>query len=68
MMKKKDVDLCSIDEVVVMRLRREHMNSTFIVGTGIALIAVSAVLFITSIIYRSTAGRRIREELNREYR
>lgn len=44
------------------------MTGTFIVAAGIALIAVSAALFIVSIIYRNTAGRRIREELDREYR
>ncbi len=44
------------------------MNGTFIVSAGIALIAVSAALFIASIIYRNTAGKRIREELDREYR
>ena len=44
------------------------MNGIFIVGAGIALIAVSVALFIASIIYRNTAGRRIKEELDREYR
>ncbi len=44
------------------------MSGTFIVGAGIALIMVSAALFIASIIYHNTAGRRIREELDREYR
>lgn len=45
-----------------------HMNGTVIVGIGIALIAVSAALFITSVVCRHTAGRRIREELDQEYR
>ena len=44
------------------------MTGTFIVGAGIVLIAVSAALFIASIVYRHTAGRRIKEELDKEYR
>ena len=46
----------------------KNMNGIVIVGIGIALIAVSAALFIASIFYRHTAGRRIREELDKEYR
>ncbi len=45
-----------------------RMTGTFIAGAGIALIAVSAMLFIASIVYRHTAGRRIKEELDKEYR
>lgn len=44
-----------------------HMNGTVTVGAGIALIAVSTALFIASIVYRHTAGRRIKEELDKEY-
>ena len=35
---------------------------------GIGLTALSAVLIAASFIYRSTAGKRIREELMEEYR
>lgn len=43
------------------------MNGTVTVGAGIALIAVSTALIIASIVYRHTAGRRIKEELDKEY-
>lgn len=43
------------------------MSGTIILGIGIGLIILSIMLFVVSIIYRKTAGRRIQEELKREY-
>lgn len=34
---------------------------------GISMVALAAILFVASIIYRKTAGKRICEELKNEY-
>lgn len=43
------------------------MNGIIILVTGIGMIMLAAILFVMSIAYRKTAGRRIREELEKEY-
>lgn len=43
------------------------MSGTIILGAGIGLIVLSVVLFVVSIVYRSTTGRKIREQLKEEY-
>ncbi len=43
------------------------MSGTIILGIGIGLVVLSVVVFAISIIYRKTAGKRIREELKKEY-
>lgn len=43
------------------------MSGMVILGMGIGLIALAAVLLAVSIVYRRTAGKKIREELKREY-
>ena len=43
------------------------MSGAVILGIGIAMIAVAAVLLIVGVVYGKTAGKRIREELKREY-
>ena len=43
------------------------MSGIIITGIGVGLIALSVILFITSIVYRNTAGKRIRKELGKEY-
>lgn len=43
------------------------MSGIIITGIGIGMIALAIVLFIASIVYRNTAGKRIREELGKEY-
>lgn len=43
------------------------MSGSIILGVGIGLIALAAVLFIVSIVYRKTAGKKIRDELRDEY-
>lgn len=43
------------------------MRGSVILGAGIVLIALAAILFIISIVYRKTAGRKIRDELRDEY-
>ena len=34
---------------------------------GIGMIALAVILFIISIVYRNTAGKKIQEELGKEY-
>lgn len=43
------------------------MSGVMIVAAGIGMMVLSAALFAVSIVYRRTAGRKIREELKREY-
>ena len=43
------------------------MSGIIITGIGAGMIALAIVLFIASIVYRNTAGKRIREELGKEY-
>lgn len=43
------------------------MGGIVILGLGIGMIVLSAVLFVASVVYKKTAGKRIREELKREY-
>ena len=38
-----------------------------ILGVGIGMIMLAAALFIGSLIYRNTAGKRILDELKKEY-
>jgi hypothetical protein len=38
-----------------------------IIGIGIGLIVLAAALFAAAMIYRGTAGKKIKEELKREY-
>lgn len=38
-----------------------------ILGIGIGMFALAAVLFLASFVYRRTAGRKIRDELGTEY-
>lgn len=43
------------------------MSGIIITEIGIGMIVLAVILFIISIVYRSTAGKRIREELGKEY-
>lgn len=43
------------------------MNGIIIVYVGIGVIVLSVVLFIVSMVYRNTTGKKIREELDVEY-
>lgn len=43
------------------------MSGMIILGVGIAMIVLAVILFGVGIVYRKTAGKRIREELKREY-
>jgi len=43
------------------------MGGIVILGIGIGLVVLSAVLLIASMVYRKTAGKKIREELRKEY-
>ena len=43
------------------------MNGMIVVCIGIGAIALSIILFIASFIYRNVTGKKIREELNKEY-
>lgn len=43
------------------------MGGIVITGIGIGMIVLAVILFIASVVYRKTTGRRIREELGREY-
>lgn len=38
-----------------------------LLGTGIGMVVLSVILFVVSLIYRSTAGKQILEELKKEY-
>lgn len=43
------------------------MSGIVVLGLGIGIIVLSVVLFAASVVYKKTAGRRIREELKKEY-
>lgn len=43
------------------------MSGIVITWIGIGMIVLAVILFIASIVYRNTAGRKIREELVKEY-
>lgn len=43
------------------------MSGIMIMMAGIGMAVLSVVLFVVSIVYRKTAGKKIREELKREY-
>lgn len=43
------------------------MNGIMITGIGIGMVILAIILLIAAVVYRKTAGKRIREELGREY-
>lgn len=43
------------------------MSGIIITEIGIGMIVLAVILFITSIVYRNTAGKKIQEELGKEY-
>lgn len=43
------------------------MNGIVLTGIGIGMVALAVILFIISIVYRNTAGKKIQEELGKEY-
>jgi len=43
------------------------MSGIIITGIGIGIIVLAVILFIISIVYRNTAGKKIQEELWKEY-
>lgn len=43
------------------------MSGIMIMAAGIGMAVLSVILFIVSMVYRKTAGRKISEELKREY-
>lgn len=43
------------------------MSGMMIVAAGIGLLVFSVILCVASIIYRRTTGRRIKEEIMRDY-
>lgn len=43
------------------------MSGIIITKIGIGMIALAVILFIISIVYRNTAGKKIQEELGKEY-
>ena len=43
------------------------MSGIMIMMAGIGMAVLSVILFVVSIVYRKTAGKKIREELKREY-
>ena len=43
------------------------MSGIVIAGIGAGMVVLAVVLFVVSILYRNTAGKRIREELRKEY-
>lgn len=43
------------------------MSGIVIAGIGIGMIILAMILFMVSIVYRNTAGKKIREELGKEY-
>ena len=45
----------------------KRMSGITIVGVGIGMIVLAIILFIVATVYRKTAGKRIREELGKEY-
>lgn len=47
--------------------RRRKMSGMVILAVGIGMVLLSVTLFIVSIIYRQTAGKKIREALSQDY-
>lgn len=45
----------------------KHMSGIIITEIGIGMSVLAVILFIASIVYRNTAGKKIREELGKEY-
>lgn len=43
------------------------MSGMMILITGVGMLILAVILFIVSIVYRQTAGRKTREELMRDY-
>lgn len=43
------------------------MSGMMTLAVGIGMAALSVVLFIVSVVYRQTAGRKIRKELSEDY-
>lgn len=43
------------------------MSGVVILAAGIGMVVFSVVLLIVSIVYRQTAGKKIREALSRDY-
>lgn len=43
------------------------MSGVILTGIGIGMIVFAVILFIISIVYRNTAGKKIQEELGKEY-
>lgn len=43
------------------------MSGYVLIGVGIAMLAIAIVLIISSIVYRITSGKKIRNELKNEY-
>lgn len=43
------------------------MSGIIITEIGIGMSVLAVILFIASIVYRNTAGKKIREELGKEY-
>ena len=43
------------------------MSGIIVFIAGIGMIALAVILFAAGIIYRKTAGKRVREELKHEY-
>ncbi len=43
------------------------MNGIVVIVAGIGMVVLSVALFVVSLVYRRTAGKRIREELVGEY-
>ncbi len=43
------------------------MGGTVIFGIGIGFIVLAVILLVVSVMYRKTAGKKIQEELKKEY-
>lgn len=43
------------------------MSGIIITEIGVGMSVLAVILFIASLVYRSTAGKKIHEELNKEY-
>lgn len=43
------------------------MSGAIILGTGIGMLLLSVGLLIASVVYRSTVGKKIQEELKSDY-
>ena len=47
--------------------KEENMSGTMMMTVGVACIALGIIVFIASIIYQNTAGKKIKVELEKEY-